>query len=294
MRDDALDFLGSVTFITGPEKNCGKTTFMNRAAELARRASRERGLRAPAILTVGYDGETRDFLSGARKPSVTVDARDVFVTAERFLRSGGAAPEILDLVPGSTALGRLAVARATRRGTVALIGPEGNAAVDWTIARVVDGGLADTVFVDGAINRVTQVAGRPGAKLVYVMRVDRATLSRSGAQARRLAALVGLPVAEPGAPGVLEFEGALTADEAGRLPRQTDAVSVADFTKVFLDASELAAFTRTRALYVRRPVDFAGFSVSLRGVAQAEFLAELGLAAGMASFSPYETGRVAA
>jgi|GEM_PF-4358029 len=70
MLDKAEDFLGRVTFVTGPEKHCGKTTFMNRAAEIARRGARAAGLPGPALLTVGYDGEARDFLSGARKPAL--------------------------------------------------------------------------------------------------------------------------------------------------------------------------------------------------------------------------------
>ena len=216
MLDCAEDFLGRVTFVTGPEKHCGKTTFMNRAAELARRGARAAGRPAPALMTVGYDGESRDFLSGARKPAIPVTAGDILVTAGRFAMP--CSPEILDVLPGSSTLGRLCIARATRGATVALVGPENNALVGWTIRRIVGEGLTDTVLVDGAINRMTQAASMPGARFVYVLRVDGAGLERAISRMRRLAALVRLPLAAEapageGAPFILE--GALTNEFGG-------------------------------------------------------------------------------
>jgi hypothetical protein len=207
MQYDGAAFLGRVSFISGPGKNSGKTTFMNRAACLARRAAAEAGLPPPALLTVGYDGETRDYLSGARKPSVPVEAGDLFVSAERFLREGGSSPEILDAAPGRSALGRLCVARAHRAGAVALVGPESNAQLDWLLGRIVDEGLSSCALVDGAVNRITQLAGRPDATLIYSLRIDRAGLESALTKIRRMALLMDLPLAdEPGAaePGVAE------------------------------------------------------------------------------------------
>ena len=124
MLDRAEDFLGRVTFVTGPEKHCGKTTFLNRALSLARAAGER-----PAFLSIGYDGEARDSLSAARKPSVPVSPGDVVVSAERFLRDSRILPEILEALSGSSAFGRICVARARRPGRLVLVGPEGNEGV---------------------------------------------------------------------------------------------------------------------------------------------------------------------
>ncbi|HRW24788.1 MAG TPA: hypothetical protein P5298_10290 [Spirochaetia bacterium] len=296
MLDRPEDFVGRVTFVTGPEKHCGKTTFMNRAAALARRGARESGRAAPALLTVGYDGEARDFLSGARKPAVPVEPGDLVVTTERFARP--CSPEILDALPGSTALGRLCVARAGRPATVALVGPEGNSLVAWAVRRILDDGLADTVLVDGAINRVTQAASIDGARFVYAVRVDAAGLDRSVSRVRRMAALAGLPLASADAPagggegacGSVAVSGALTAETAARLPPSAEEVVVDDFTKVFLSDAELAAFTRGRRLLVARRVEFGGFVVACRGLSDDAFLERLAddsIAAAVA-FNPYE------
>ncbi len=299
MLDRAEDFLGRVTFVTGPEKHCGKTTFMNRAAELARRGARAAGLPGPALLTVGYDGEARDFLSGARKPAVPVAEGDVVVTTERFARP--CSPEILDVLPGSTALGRLCIARARRAATVALVGPEGNSLVAWAVRRIADG-YSGTVLVDGAINRITQAASVGGARFVYALRVDGASLERAAALVRRMAALASLPVApmrggDAAIEGPFVLDGALTAETTARVPKGAASVVVEDFTKVFLGDSELSAFLRERTLYVGRRIEFGGFVVACRGVSDEDFssrLADDALSA-LVAFNPYEerAGRVA-
>jgi hypothetical protein len=276
MHYDGAAFLGRVSFISGPGKNSGKTTFMNRAACLARRAALESGLPPPALLTVGYDGETRDYLSGARKPSVPVEAGDLFVSAERFLREGGSSPEILDAAPGRSALGRLCVARAHRAGAVALVGPESNAQLDWLLGRIVDGGLSSCALVDGAVNRITQLAGRPDATLIYSLRIDRAGLESSLIKIRRMALLMDLPLAaEPpaadplasSAEGGFAFKGALTADGLSLVPEQARRLVVDDFTKIFLDYSALTALLRERSLLVRSRPRFGAFSLITRGLA---------------------------
>ncbi len=286
MRYEGAGFLGQVSFITGPGKDSGKTAFMNRAAFLARRAAREAGLPPPALLTAGYDGDTRDFLSGARKPSVPVEAGDLFVSAERFLREGGSSPEILDAAPGRSALGRLCVARAHRAGAVALVGPGSNAQLDWLLARVVDEGLCSCALVDGAVNRITPLAGRPDATLIYSLRVDRAGLESALAKIRRMALLMDLPLAaEPAAQrgdgppaarakdgavtaaaGVYALEGALTADTLSLVPKEARTLAIDDFTKVFLDYAALKALLRERSLQVRRRPRFRGFSLITRGL----------------------------
>lgn len=300
--DKAEDFLGRVTFVTGPEKHCGKTTFMNRAAEIARRGARAAGLPGPALLTVGYDGEARDFLSGARKPAVPVAEGDIVVTTERFARP--CSPEILDVLPGSTALGRLCVARAHRAATVSLVGPEGNSLVAWAIRSIVDG-YSGTVLVDGAINRITQAASVGGARFVYTLRVDGGNLEKAAARVRRIAALASLPVAprvdaardDAARAEAFTFDGALTAATMARIPKGAKAVVVEDFTKVFIGDSELSAFLRERTLYVGRRIEFGGFVVACRGVSDDDFssrLADDALVA-LVAYNPYEVreGRAA-
>jgi hypothetical protein len=174
------------------------------------------------------------------------------------------------------------------------VGPEGNKAVAWILETLVDGGLADTVLVDGAINRITQAASRTAARFVYVLRVDRAGLRRAVERVRRIGALMALPALQPGdgtatgqaagsASGLdglhagrpVHIDGALTSETAARILVGVRSVVVEDFTKIFLDRPELAAFTRERSLFVARRIDFGGFVVSCRGLSDDEFLHSL-------------------
>jgi len=312
MRLDVRDFLGRVTFITGPEKDCGKTTLLNACLALARGAGEQ-----PAFLGIGFDGEARDSLSGLRKPRIEARAGEVFVTAEPYLRASRCLPEVLDVLPGSTALGRLAIARAHRAGAVTLVGPERNELAAWAVSRIRDEGWARTVLVDGAINRITQVAAFGGARFVFSLRVSPADLARQARRLRLVSALLGLPAlgAPPGGagggaglaaaagPAVLPrpihfLEGPLTRESAERVPREAATVVVEDFTKVFLDGQDLAAFRRGRTLAVRNKVDFGGFVVVLRDLGEETFSKAVADDSVMAkvSFNPYacEAGGAAA
>ncbi len=311
MRLTAESFIGRVTFITGPEKHCGKTTLLNAGLALLRKAGEK-----PAFLGVGFDGEARDALTAARKPRIRVEAGEVFVSAERYLRASPCLPELLDVVPGSSALGRLAIARAQRSGEVTLVGPERNDYAAWAIERILAEGWARSVLVDGAINRITQVSAFSGARFLFALRSAPADLERQARRARHIAALTrlsGLPAAaslfasegeaafDPAAldtaavaagfpAPVFALRGPLTADSAAAIPEAARTVVVEDFTKVFLDLAALEAFCRARALAVAYPADFGGFVAVLRDLPQKRFLEALGdpELAGLVAFNPYE------
>lgn len=293
MFDKAGDFSGHVTFVTGPGKDSGKTTFLNHAMYVMRMAKPPESC---AVFSVGFDGEGRDSVSVSRKPMVSVFKGDVAVSTEAFLRKSDARFEILMTVPGVTALGRLAVARAGRQGAIVLVGPGGNDNAAAAVSIILDGGFSKTVFVDGAINRITQVSSFPGALFVYSIRVGKDNLEQSVRRMRLVRKLSSL--SEAGTrkvPGRYDFEGALTNDTAALIPKDAAEVVVSDFTKVFLDEKELNALfpdSGNRRLAVRKAIAFAGFSVALKGVSRPEFMERLGGGgiAELVSFNPYETG----
>lgn len=284
MRLTASDFRGRVTFITGPGKACGKTTLLKSSLALLRA-----GGPPCAFLGVGFEGEGRDSLSGAGRPRLSVRAGEVFVTSLPYLQASTCLPEILEVLPGSTALGRLAIARAGRPGPVTLVGPERNDYAALAVSLILEESWADTVLVDGALNRITQVAAFPGARFLFALRVGPQDLSRQVASIRLLETLLRLPLA-PSVGGLLALDGPLTAATAQALPEGVKAISVEDFTKVFLDLASLRAFLRKRSLWVRRPIESLGYVVVLRGLSRAAFLEALGpgeLEARIA-FNPHE------
>lgn len=288
---------GRVTFITGPEKGSGKTTLLNYCLGLLRVAGER-----PAFMGIGFDGEG---CPDDRSPRIACHEGEVFVTAASYLAASGCWPEVLEALPGSTSLGRLAVVRARRDGHAVLVGHEHNDSCARAIDLIRSEGWARTVLVDGAMNRITQVAVLAGAQFLFAARVNSENLSRNAAVIRRLVALASLP-ALPDLPGDLDalaeasglplpafgVDGPLTATSLAGVPESAATIVVDDFTKVFLDGPGLSAVCRERVLAVRTSVDFGGFCVALRDVDRDRFLLELAdpAAAALIAFNPYRAG----
>lgn len=266
-------FLGKVNLITGPGKACGKTLFA-KAAALSVRAAGGR----PALMAVGAEGGGPGKVSAKE---VRLEPGEVFVTAERLLPAATCLPVLLEVLPGASALGRVVVARAARRGRAALAGPERNEYLAIAAEKILEEGWASTLIVDGALNRLTQIASLGKARLFYAVVAGRADCRSAAAGLKAFLRRVELPVAameSPNAPahGAYRVSGPLTPSAAERIPESAGLVAIDDFSKLFLEGRDLDAFLRRHGLAVLRGVDFGGFSVALRGVDRGAFEALLG------------------
>lgn len=294
---DPGELSGRVTFITGPERQCGKTSLLN-AALASLRNSGERA----AFFGIGLEGEARGEAGLPGKTRIDCEAGEVFVSSERYLKAMCPLPEILDVVPGSTALGRLAIARAAGGGPVALVGPERNEYAAWIVERIRSEGWARTVLVDGSMNRITQAASFAGARFLFSLRVSDSSLDREVERICRLYRLLSLRplsgLSEEESGEAYRVGGALTQEVADLVPEGRHRVIVDDFTKVFLRGSELRAFLRNHELCVKSPIEFGGFVVILREIPEGRFLEALAASAsaagldarallGLVSLNPY-------
>ncbi len=299
MTIEASELSGRVTFVTGPDKGSGKTAFLNYGLGLLRRAGE-----APAYLGVGLDGESS---AAGRSSTIPCMPGELFLSAERYLRASGCEPEIAAVLPGSGALGRLAIARARRPGSAVLVGPERNELAAAAIG-IMRGELgARTVLVDGAMNRITQVSSFSGARFYFAMSLGPGDLGPGIRSMRRIAFLAGLPAlgeaarVEPGSaaaaaglPGPASYApGPLSGRSLSRMGDRDATVVVDDFTKVFLGWEELRAFSRSRSLAVVHGIDFGGFSLRLRDLPRAAFSAALADPAveALIAYNPYEASR---
>jgi hypothetical protein len=276
---------GAVTAVTGFEKGSGKTTFLNHALPIARKAG------PVAAFTIGVDGSLKAREAGDIVPEIRVEPGDVVLTTEGFARASNARFEVLDTLPGRTALGRLLVGRAVRGGAITLVGCEHFSLLAEVIARVRQEGWAASVLVDGAVNRITQVSALGEVQFVFTVRVDRANLARISARMRAITVLSSLPVLPP-EPDHLRLEGPVTTERMRVLPVGTAQISVEDFTKFFLEPSELFRVLERYRFSVRKAFELLCFSIALRDVTREEFLQAAGPAvAAKALFNPYEVLR---
>ncbi|MFA5161342.1 MAG: hypothetical protein WC421_03765 [Elusimicrobiales bacterium] len=234
--------LGKTVFIAGSEKNAGKTCFFNYAL------NKLRGRTRLAFLSSGLDGESEDMAFGGRKPRVAVFPGEIIATSQSSLAAADAGCEVLEVFPAATALGKMAVVRILRGGFMELSGPASNARLAEIIASLRGGFGAQTVLVDGAANRLTQLSAADGAGFVYVAKVERL---RAQAVADALALLRELSELRAGMRGLF-IEGALTPQRAQAVPQKEKRIVLEDCTKVFLNLPQWRAFARGRKIYFRR------------------------------------------
>lgn len=273
---------GGVTAVTGFEKGSGKTTFLNALLPVARRAG------AVAVFSVGVDGGLKA-QSGTAAPEVLVEEGDVVLTTDLFARHSSARLEVLETLPGRSVLGRLLLGRAVRRGGVTLVGADSLAALSGAVRLVREERWAASAIVDGAADRVTQLGALGDVGFVYTVRVDRGNLPRVAGRLRALVALSQLPVVPDPPTGALRLEGPLTDEVRQGLPEGLVALSLEDFTKVFLSPAEMLRFLSRVTCSVRRGFRLLGVVPALRDVGPEELCREVGPAVAARLLpNPYE------
>lgn len=254
------------TFIVGNKKNSGKTTFLNSVLPGLRKKGKV------AYLSIGVDGETRDQIFGFDKPRVFAVAGDYLVTAEEALKVTKATFRILKTFPYRTVLGRPRLVQVTGDGPVELIGPENNIQLSKILAYIHKTGIR-TVLVDGAINRITQVASFKDAQFVFICRVDARTVDSAADELKRIVELSRIKCAT--GTGHYRIDGALTRSKAQNIDASVKKVVVDDFTKVFLTYTELRRFQASHKLYFRTGFKLALCVINLFGVPDRDFFRAL-------------------
>ncbi|MFZ1613520.1 MAG: hypothetical protein WAT51_05075 [Holophaga sp.] len=274
---------GAVTAITGFEKGSGKTTFLNHAHAIARRTG------PVALFTIGVDGAQKARDSHLVPPEITVAVGDVVMTTEHFARTASARFEILEALPGRSALGPLFVGRTVREGSVTLVGSEHLSVLANLLERVAQEKWAHSVLVDGAVNRLTQIRALGNVNFAFTARIDRSSLGRAAGRIRNLAALAQLPCALENSQQTHRIEGIVNAERLAAVPSGIKALVIEDFTKVFLEPAELTRALGRFEFLVCQPLQLLCFAVTLRDVARDEFLQMVGpIAAAKVLFNPYE------
>jgi hypothetical protein len=276
-------------FVVGSKKNAGKTTFLNYAL------NRLRGDGSIGALSIGVDGEAQDLVFGSPKPQIKAEKGDLLLCAETALAGADLHYEILNVYPFRTAIGRPVLLRALRPGRAEISGPENNEQLADIVADMRRHG-AGTVFVDGAVDRITQVAAGGKAAFVYVARVEPENLDSSAAAIKLVWAAAAVPLCRAGEKlpdPVFVIDGALTP---GRIPGKDvkrGTLVIEDFTKVFLTWQQWTELRGRFELRFGAKPELAAFVVNLCDVSRADFEKKLALPA-LAErivYNPYELAR---
>jgi hypothetical protein len=258
-----------VTFIIGSKKNAGKTVFLNYAVK------KLRGRTRMAYLSVGIDGEGTDLVFGHPKPGILARKGDIVLTSEAGLKATDAACEVLNVYPFHTALGRPVLIRVLRDGNIEITGPENNAQLGPVFSDIRRFG-AETVLVDGAADRITQVSSKTNSAFVHVSRIAPEDLDSSLAGLRLIHSLSKVPVL-PGRPGRSRGEGtffmpgAVTPAKLEAVDKNTKRLVIENMTRIFLPLAAWKALSGKYEVYFREKFDLRAFIVNLYNISQRDF-----------------------
>lgn len=261
-------FSGKTVFITGSEKNAGKTTFLNHALRSLRAET------APAFLTIGIDGETKDIIFGNPKPQIYTEPGDLLVTSDLMIARSGGIFEIREVFPANTVLGKIVLLKTLRGGFIEIVGPEDNEQLSSIIRHIKEEEGCKTILVDGAVNRVTQVASGINAGFVFVTKISRQNFKSGLEKIKKLSILEKIPKfsENTAVSGVWFHKGALTEASLHNLPEGDGIVVIDDFTKIFLSLNQLKRLQRRKELFFRDVFNLLSVVVNLADIERDEFL----------------------
>lgn len=242
------DLQSKTTFITGSSKNAGKTTFLNLVAKELRKKG------PVGLLSIGVDGEGRDLVFGNPKPLIFLEQGDIVATTNLAINASAGMFRILDVFPVKTALGRVVLAQALRGDSIELVGPETNSQLEQCLQRMRDFD-ASSILVDGAVNRVTQIAAASDAGFVDVIKLNPSTREAAEERLRFLSIASEISLVprefENALPhGWIEFQGAVTESRLAGVQKDCAGIVVPHLAALFAPSKTLSRFQQR--LFVRK------------------------------------------
>ncbi|MDO9594467.1 MAG: hypothetical protein Q7J19_05705 [Lutibacter sp.] len=265
----AEQLVNKTTFLVGNKKNAGKTTFLNYALTQLREVVQ------PAFFTIGIDGEANDLIFDTPKPKIYTETGDYVVTSSLMINKSDALFEIIHVFPYKTVLGRLALAKTLRSGTIELVGSEDNKQLAEIITYLRNEEHIKTIIIDGAASRVTQVASVKNSYFYYIVKIDQKSINSDLNKLRTIAFISKFKdidhIDDAENKTVFEIKGALTASKLSMIPENCDILLLNDFTKIFLDFYQVTKLTEKLEIAYKIPYQLVSFVVILKDILKEDF-----------------------
>lgn len=266
----ADQLVNKTTFLVGNKKNAGKTTFLNYALQQARKVVN------PAFFTIGIDGETSDLMFDTPKPKVYTEVGDYLVTSNLMINKSDALFEILHVFPYKTVLGRLVFVKTLRSGYVELVGSEDNKQLAEIVDYLKNEEGINTLIIDGAASRTTQVASIKGSNFYYIIKLDQKSINSDINKLRTISLINTFKFIDDidkiESKTVFEIKGALTESKLSQIPENCDVLLIDDFTKIFLDFAQITELTRKLEIAYNMPYKLVSFVVILKDILKEDFV----------------------
>lgn len=277
---------GEIIFVTGEQKNAGKTTFLKHLL-LEARDKKQKFI----VASVGVDGEKCDQIYGSEKPEVLLEKGDMVITTEEAINNSSADFAIIDVFENEkyNRKERGVLAQVIRSGTVEMISVGSNLVLSTILSSAISQANPDIIFIDGAADRVTQIVSAEKALFYYVVKLDNANFDSAIANIKKLDMLSQLPAYEQQADS-FKISGALVKSKLSDVPSDIKNIVIDDFTKVFLSFHELRALIKKWQLLVEKSYNLKAVVVINNNVAQSQVIEAVNNQEIIAKiiFNPYE------
>lgn len=270
VSDIAIQLVNKTTFLVGNKKNAGKTTFLNYALKQVRKVVQ------PAFFTIGIDGETSDLIFDTPKPKVFTETGDFVVTSDLMINKSEASFEIIHVFPYKTVLGRLVLAKTVRSGNIELVGSEDNKQLAEIVDYLRNEENINTIIIDGAASRTTQVASIKNSYFYYIIKLDQKSINSDINKLRTISLINKFKpldkIDDIENKTVFEIKGALTETKLSQIPEDCDVLLIDDFTKIFLDLSQVTELTRKLEIAYNIQYQLVSFIVILKDIIKNDFV----------------------
>ena len=193
-------------------------------------------------------------------------AGDFVVSTNKALQNKGF--QLVEAFPFNTTAGQIVMGKATRPTKVELIGPEDNDSLASILELIKAHHQITTVLIDGAINRITQLATAVNPVYVFVAKVDSRNVNEVMSELKRISVLNELPEWDKNLTDTLEIQGALTEIRLKEIPASCNSLVISDFTKIFLTLRSLLNLLQNRKVYFKNRFPMLFCVLNLKDISQ--------------------------
>ncbi|PIS46437.1 MAG: hypothetical protein COT17_08585 [Elusimicrobia bacterium CG08_land_8_20_14_0_20_51_18] len=267
---------GKTVFITGSRKNCGKTTLLNYILRAVRPGN-------PAYLSIGLDGEKKDRFAGNLKPHIAASENDIVLTNSESLKDTDASFKLLNVYNFTNSRCRPVLVRIMRPGRMEISGPGENSRLELIFSDMRKAG-AETILVDGAFDRITQIAAGEDRNFFYVAGVEPENLISASASVSLIYSMSRTPVIKENRKvfgqikedfvchgETLFLKGAVTSSKLEGIGKTIKCLVFEDLTKIFLDYSQWKALNRKYKVFFASKINLISFIVNLYNISRKDF-----------------------
>jgi len=261
---------GKTIFITGFQKNCGKTTFLNLILKLNPELKK-------GYFSIGIDGERQDSIFKTIKPSLYSRKGDI-VVIDSQLDKCDAGLKILDTKEN----GKIIIAEVVKDGYVEITSPAGN----YRISEIVDSMKlynCELILIDGAFDRFTQITSIKDSNFYYVSRVSPENINSVAEKISLIYSMSKIPVIKENSSvfdkmnedfffnGDSVFIKGAVSDLKLKKISEMKKVFIQDFTKVFIDYNRWNNLINEKKVFFSATSKLLGFVINLYNISKENF-----------------------